>query len=70
MGQVLISGLDDGVIERLKQRAESHDRSLESELRAILKEASRQIKMTSRKLADPDFAASSRVGDHTDSARN
>ena len=43
MGQVLISGLDDGVIERLKQRAESHDRSLESELRAILKEASRQV---------------------------
>ncbi len=53
MGQVLISGLDDAVIERLKQRAESHHRSLEAELRAILEEASRQVDVArSRELAD------------------
>jgi hypothetical protein len=36
MGQVLIRELDDAVIERLKQRAQSHHRSLEAELREIL----------------------------------
>jgi plasmid stability protein len=43
MGQLLVRGVDDDVIERLKSRAESHHRSLEAELRDILEQASRQV---------------------------
>jgi plasmid stability protein len=53
MGQVLVRGLDDAVIERLRQRAESHHRSLEGELREILEQVSRQLDVaTARDLAD------------------
>ena len=53
MGQVLLRGLDDAVIERLKQRAEGHHRSLEAELREVLEQVSRQVDVaTSRDLAD------------------
>jgi len=53
MGQVLVRGLDDTVIERLKQRAESHHRSLEAELREILEQVSLQVDVaTARDLAD------------------
>ncbi len=53
MGQVLVRELDDAVIERLKQRAESHHRSLEAELRTILEHVSRQVDVArSRDLAD------------------
>jgi antitoxin FitA len=53
MGQVLVRGLDDTVIERLRQRAESHHRSLEAELREILEQVSRQLDVaTARDLAD------------------
>ena len=53
MGQVLVRGLEDAVIERLKKRAESHHRSLEAELRAILDQASQQVDLaTARELAD------------------
>jgi plasmid stability protein len=43
MGQLLVRGVDDEAIERLKRRAESHHRSLEAELRDILEQASRQV---------------------------
>ena len=36
MGTVTIRNLDDEVIEQAKQRARSHNRSLEAELRTIL----------------------------------
>ncbi|WP_089729824.1 FitA-like ribbon-helix-helix domain-containing protein [Candidatus Thiosymbion oneisti] len=36
MGQVAIRNLDDGVLNRLKQRAKRNHRSLEGELRQIL----------------------------------
>lgn len=36
MPQVLIRELDERVVERLKQRARQHGRSLEAELRTIL----------------------------------
>src|SRR5438034_749394 len=53
MGEVLVRGLDDAVIERLRKRAENHHRSLEAELREILDQASRQVDVaTSRELAD------------------
>ena len=38
MGQVLVRNLDDHTINRLKAIAKSHHRSLEGELRVILKD--------------------------------
>jgi antitoxin FitA len=53
MGDVLIHGLDDTVIDRLRRRAERHHRSLEDELREILERASQQVDIaTARDLAD------------------
>ena len=53
MGQVLVRGLDDAIIERLRQRAVNHHRSLEAELREILDQVSRQVDIaTTRDLAD------------------
>jgi plasmid stability protein len=40
MAQVLIRDLDQEVLDRLKQRAERSGRSLEAELRSILRQAS------------------------------
>ena len=68
MGEVLIRELDDTVIERLKQRAESHHRSLDDELREILKQASRQVDMaTAREMADR-IRRRLEGGPHSDSA--
>ncbi|MFQ5938275.1 MAG: toxin-antitoxin system, partial [Acidiferrobacterales bacterium] len=36
MAQVLVRGLDNAVVERLKQRASQHGRSLQGELRYVL----------------------------------
>ena len=36
MGSITISGLDDGLIERLRKRAEGNGRSVEEEAREIL----------------------------------
>jgi plasmid stability protein len=53
MGQVLVCGLDDAAIERLRKRADGHHRTLEAELREILDQASRQVDVaTYRELAD------------------
>ncbi len=41
MGQILIRGLDDSVIQTLKERAAGHGRSLEAELRQVLTDAAR-----------------------------
>jgi antitoxin FitA len=41
MGQILVRNLDDGVIERLKARALSSDKSLEQTVREILTEATK-----------------------------
>lgn len=40
MAQVLIRGLSADVVDRLKARAQSHGRSVESEVRTILENAS------------------------------
>jgi plasmid stability protein len=42
MGQVLIRGVDDAILQSLKQRAAEHGRSLEAELRHILADAARK----------------------------
>ena len=41
MAQVVIRNIDDGVMERLRQRAKAQRRSLEQTLRDILAEAAR-----------------------------
>jgi plasmid stability protein len=52
MGQVLVGGLDERVLDRLRKRAEAHNRSLEAELRDILEQASRQVDVaTAQELA-------------------
>ena len=53
MGQLLIRGLDEGVIEKLRRRAEGNHRSLEGELRDILSMAARQVDVeTARRIAN------------------
>ena len=65
MAQILVRGLQDDVVVRLKDRAASHGRSLESEARMILEsaigftadEARRvvkewQVRLAGRRLAD------------------
>lgn len=39
MAQVLVRQLDDKLVERLKKRAKEHGRSLQSEVKTILEEA-------------------------------
>lgn len=41
MGQILVRNLDDQVIERLKQKAETQGQSLEQTLRQILADAAK-----------------------------
>ncbi len=45
MAQILVRGLDEGVVERLKKRAKEDGRSLESELRFILEQAALEPKV-------------------------
>ena len=53
MGQLLIRGLDEEVLERLRRRAEGNHRSLEGELREIVSAASHQVDVaTARKLME------------------
>ena len=40
MAQILVRGLADEVVERLKARAQTHGRSVEGEVRTILESAS------------------------------
>ena len=42
MGQVLIRGIEDSVLQSLKERAAARGRSLEAELRQIVTDAARQ----------------------------
>jgi plasmid stability protein len=41
MRQVLIRGIEDSVLQSLRERAAGHGRSLEAELRHVLSEAAR-----------------------------
>lgn len=49
MASLIVRGLDDEVVRRLKERAASHNRSAEAEHRAILEQALRP-KRTGRDL--------------------
>ena len=52
MAQVLVRELDDAVVERLKQRAKQHGRSLEAELRHILEQSARADMPHARSVAE------------------
>jgi plasmid stability protein len=45
MRQVLVRDLDDATVERLKERARQHGRSLQAEVKAILQEAAAMFTM-------------------------
>jgi len=42
VAQIIVRGLDETVKERLKRRAAKHGRSMEEEVRAILRSAARE----------------------------
>ena len=52
MAQILIRGLDDEVVARLKRRARSEGRSLQAECRLILEHAARLDMDSAREWAD------------------
>ncbi len=67
MAQVLIRDLDDDIVERLKIKAKSHHRSLQSELKIILSDAAlSSISNTSKLAAKIRKKLSGRL--HSDSA--
>lgn len=48
MAQILVRGLDDDVVKRLKRRAKRHERSLQAEARLILEQAAKLDMVTAR----------------------
>lgn len=51
MAQVLVRDLEKEVLERLKERARNHGRSLQAELKLILKQAAASDMVEARDLA-------------------
>ncbi len=51
MAQILVRGLDDAVVNRLKQRARQSGRSLQTEVKGILEQAAKVDAETARALA-------------------
>jgi len=45
MAQLLVRGLESEIIDRLKTRAKSHNRSLQGEAKLILEEAAQTVTM-------------------------
>ena len=54
MAQILVRNLDEGVVQRLKNRAKQEGRSLQAEVKMILENAAKVDMETARKLMD-DF---------------
>lgn len=54
MAQILVRGLDDALVARLKDRARQNRRSLQSEVRALLEEAAPAMATRSEALAIVD----------------
>lgn len=67
MAQVIVKGLNESVVERLKARAKQHGHTLQSELKTIIEQAAQQDLASARKLA---AQLRRRLGarTHTDSA--
>ncbi len=51
MAQVLVRNLDEGIVQRLKRRAERQGRSLQAELRYILEHAAKTDRFEARRVA-------------------
>jgi plasmid stability protein len=68
MGQVLIRGLPDDVMDRLRRRAEGNNRSLEAELREILMQASRQVDIATARALAAEIRHRLEGREHSDSA--
>ena len=49
MAQILVRNIDDAVVERLKARARTNDRSLEAEVRQILEQSAKIDMVQARK---------------------
>jgi plasmid stability protein len=54
MAQVLLCGLDDALVARLKERARQNHRSLQGEIKAILEDAAPPVATRSEALAIVD----------------
>ncbi|MEX2121896.1 MAG: hypothetical protein WD847_20115 [Pirellulales bacterium] len=52
MAQILVRGLEDEIVDRLKDRAASRGRSLESEARSILESAAGFTAKQARRIVD------------------
>lgn len=52
MAQILVRNLDSKTVERLKKKAQSEGKSLQSEVKAILEQAVQLDPESARKLAD------------------
>ena len=68
MSQVLIRGVDEDVLARLRKRAEGNNRSLEGELREILRAASSQVDVETARTLMKEMRARSAGSPQTDSA--
>jgi antitoxin FitA len=67
MPDVLVRGIDDDVLEALKERARTNGRSLQVELKTILEQAAQTRMIDSRALA-AKIRRSLKSGRHSDSA--
>jgi len=52
MAQILVRGLDDGVVDLLKKRAKSEHRSLQAEVKIILEAAAKVDMETARTMLE------------------
>jgi antitoxin FitA len=66
MAQFVVRNLEDDVAARLKRRAKRHGRSMEDEVRHILRNAAKQESRPVRKLGSRIAARFSRIGLHGD----
>lgn len=62
MAQLLVRNVDDDVAARLKQRAKRHGRSMEEEVRHILRDAARDDSRSVRHLGSSISKRFARVG--------
>ena len=51
MAQIIVRNLDDAVVDRLKARARTNNRSLEAEVRLILEQSARVDTVQARQIA-------------------
>jgi antitoxin FitA len=68
MAQVLVRDLDESTVERLKERARQHGRSLQAEAKAILQEAAAMFTMEEALANSKDWHRRLAGRKHSDSA--